>query len=117
LFGRFVIERILLGSTIFHNGVAQISCLLAPLKIATQHDVCLRYRITPANRADCCYWHTVATNFVRENKEAAYCSYVLHWKLQAALPMELFRASSVLRARLAAQLWLQPALCAPLHCT
>jgi hypothetical protein len=50
--------------------------------------------------------------FVRENKEAAYCALgpaikvhiegdrpmSLHWKLEVALPMELFRAFSVLRA-------------------
>ena len=50
--------------------------------------------------------------FVRENKEAAYCAIgsatkvhiegdrpmSLHWKLDVALPMELFRAFSVLRA-------------------
>ncbi len=50
--------------------------------------------------------------FVRENKEAAYCAIgpatnvhiegdrpmSVHWKLEVALPMELFRAFSVLRA-------------------
>jgi superfamily II DNA or RNA helicase len=50
--------------------------------------------------------------FVRENKEAAYCALgpatkvhiegdrpmSLHWKLEVALPMELFRVFSVLRA-------------------
>jgi len=50
--------------------------------------------------------------FVRENKEAAYCALgpaikvhiegdrpmSLQWKLEVALPMELFRAFSVLRA-------------------
>jgi hypothetical protein len=50
--------------------------------------------------------------FVRENKEAAYCALgpatkvhvegdrpmSLHWKLEVPLPMELFRAFSVLRA-------------------
>jgi hypothetical protein len=50
--------------------------------------------------------------FVRENKDAAYCALgpatrvhiegdrpmSLHWKLEVALPMELFRAFSVLRA-------------------
>jgi hypothetical protein len=49
--------------------------------------------------------------FVRENKEAAYCAQgpatkvhiegdrpmSLHWKLEVALPMELFRAFRVLR--------------------
>ncbi|MGH8746638.1 MAG: hypothetical protein ACREUK_09105 [Burkholderiales bacterium] len=49
--------------------------------------------------------------FVRENKEAAYCTLgpatrihiegdrpmSPHWKLEVALPMELFRAFSVLR--------------------
>ena len=50
--------------------------------------------------------------FVRENKDAAYCAIgpatkvdiegdrpmSLHWKLEVAMPMELFRAFSVLRA-------------------
>jgi len=50
--------------------------------------------------------------FVKENKEAAYCALgpatkvhiegdqprSLHWKLKVALPMELFRSLSLLRA-------------------
>lgn len=64
-----------------------------------------RYIESPENR-----WRFFL--FVRENKQAAYCAIgpatrihiegdrpmSLHWKLEVALPMELFRSFSVLRA-------------------